>query len=107
MLLFILLPILSWTGKWGGSVIGLGAGSLLPYFLLHAALPFMLLGGIVGGVLGAIIGSIVQAGSRRSGGGFGGPFWTGGGFGGGGFGGGGGFSGGGGGFGGGGSSGRW
>jgi len=115
LMLFPLLPILSWTGKWGGTVLGAGAGALLPYFLLGAGFPALLIGGVVGGALGAFLGGLIQAGARahgRSGRrvtGFGGPFWGGfggGGFGGGGFGGGG-FSGGGGGFGGGGSSGSW
>ncbi len=113
VLLFPLLWILSATGKWGGGIIGAGAGILLPYTLISHSLPIMLAGGVVGGLLGIFMGALVRAGAKsgRGGGGFGGPFIPGGGggfggFGGGGFGGGG-FSGGGGGFGGGGSSGRW
>jgi len=115
LLLFPLLPILSWTGKWGGTVLGAGAGALLPYFLLGGGPIGLLFGGIAGGVLGAFLGGLIQASARNQshhrGRGFGGPFFPGGfgggGFGGGGFGGGGGFSGGGGGFGGGGASGSW
>jgi uncharacterized protein len=111
ILLFPLLWILSLTGKWGGGILGLGAGMLLPYTLIGHSLPLLLFGGIAGGLLGTFVGALVKAGSASghgSGGGFGGPFWGGGGFGGGGGGfGGGGFSGGGGGFGGGGSSGSW
>jgi uncharacterized protein len=118
LMLFFLVPVLSWTGKWGGGLLGTGAGALLPHFLLSGGLIPMLLGGAVGGAIGIVLGGLIQAGSGRSGvrrGGFGGPFWWGGGsgFGGGGFGGfgggggGGGFSGGGGSFGGGGSSGSW
>ncbi len=116
ILLFPLLWVLSLTGKWGGAILGAGAGALLPYTLISVGLPMLLLGGALGGVLGAFIGAAVKAGAKsgRGGSGFGGPFIGGfggsgggfGGFGGGGFGGGG-FSGGGGGFGGGGSSGRW
>jgi uncharacterized protein len=112
MMLFPLLWILSATGKWGGGILGAGAGMLLPYTLAGASLPFILLGGVVGSFLGGVLGAIVRAGAKSGGGtrGFGGPFFGGGGGfggfsgGGGGFGG---FSGGGGGFGGGGSSGRW
>ncbi len=117
LMLFPLLPILSWTGKWGGTVLGAGAGALLPYFLLHGGLMALLFGGLIGGALGAFLGGLIQASARNQShghwGGFGGPFFGGGGFGGGGFGrggfggGGGGFSGGGGGFGGGGASGSW
>jgi uncharacterized protein len=113
VMIFPLLWILSATGKWGGAIIGAGAGVLLPYTLIAHSLPLLLIGGAAGGVLGTFMGAIVRAGSKsgRGPGGFGGPFFPGGGFGGGGFGGGGfgggGFSGGGGGFGGGGSSGRW
>jgi uncharacterized protein len=119
--LFPLFWILSATGKWGGGIIGAGAGMLLPYTLLNAGLPFILSGGVLGGLLGIFLGTLAHA-ATKSGhrpGRFGGPtFWGGsGGFGGfsgggggfssgGGFGGGG-FSGGGGGFGGGGSSGSW
>lgn len=107
VLLFPLLWILSVTGKWGGGIIGAGAGMLLPYTLIGQSLVLALIGGVVGGLLGMVFGAMVRAGAR-SGGTRGGPFFWGGGFpgGGGGFGGGG-FSGGGGGFGGGGSSGRW
>jgi uncharacterized protein len=112
ILLFPLLWILSITGKWGGGILGAGAGALLPYSLIGHSLPLLLIGGAVGGLLGAFMGAAAKTGAKsgRGGGGFGGPFI--GGFGGGGgsfggFGGGGGFSGGGGGFGGGGSSGRW
>ena len=111
VLLFPLLWILSATGKWGGGIIGAGAGMLLPYTLISHSLAYLLIGGGVGAVLGMVLGAMVRAGSKsgRGPGGFGGPFfWGGGGGGFGGFGGGGGgFSGGGGGFGGGGSSGRW
>jgi uncharacterized protein len=119
LMLFFLVPVLSWTGKWGGGVLGTGAGALLPHFLLGGGMIPLLLGGAIGGALGMFLGSLIQAGAGRSGmgrGGFGGPFWWGGGgggsLGGGGFGGfggsgGGGFSGGGGSFGGGGSSGSW
>ena len=115
VMLFPLLWILSATGKWGGAIIGGGAGMLLPYTLISHSLPLILTGGVVGGVLGIFLGALIRAGAKsgRGPGGFGGPFipgggggFGGGGFGGGGFGGGG-FSGGGGGFGGGGSSGRW
>jgi uncharacterized protein len=118
-LIFLLAPmlwVLGSTGKWGGGILGGGAGAFLLYSLVGPALAAIAVGGLVGAVLGAILGGLVQAGSRstthRRGGGFGGPFFPGGfgggGFGGGGFGGGGGgFSGGGGGFGGGGASGRW
>jgi uncharacterized protein len=112
VMLFPLLWILSATGKWGGAVIGGGAGVLLPYTLISHSLPLLLIGGIAGGLLGTLLGAVISAGAKsgRGPGGFIGPF-IGGGFGGGGFGGGGfgggGFSGGGGGFGGGGSSGRW
>ena len=113
VMLFPLLWILSVTGKWGGAVLGAGAGALLPYTLFSQSLPLLLIGGVAGAVLGTFIGAMVRAGAKsgHGPGGFGGPFFGGGGFGGGGFGGGGfgggGFSGGGGGFGGGGSSGRW
>ncbi len=127
VMLFPLLWILSATGKWGGGIIGAGAGMLLQHTLLSHSLPLILIGGAVGGVLGIFLGALIRAGAKsgRGSGGFGGPFipggggfgggggggFGGGGFGGGGFGGGGfgggGFSGGGGGFGGGGSSGRW
>jgi uncharacterized protein len=112
VMLFPLLWILSATGKWGGGILGAGAGMLLPYTMISHSLPLLLIGGAVGGVLGVFVGALVRAGAKSGGGsgGFGGPFISGGGFGGfgrgGGFGGGG-FSGGGGGFGGGGSSGRW
>jgi uncharacterized protein len=121
-LLFPLLWLLAATGKWGGGVLGGGAGVYLIY-ALGLSLAFMLIGGLVGSILGGIVGAVVRAGSQSSQGGsrggFGGPFspggfgggfgsrgMGGGGFGGGGFGGGG-FGGGGGGFGGGGASGRW
>jgi uncharacterized protein len=111
VMLFPLLWILSATGKWGGGILGAGAGMLLPYTLISHSLIFLLIGGAVGGLLGVFMGALVRAGSQSGRGGprgFGGPFfWGGGGGFGGGFGGGGGFSGGGGGFGGGGSSGRW
>jgi uncharacterized protein len=114
--LFPLLWILSVTGKWGGGILGAGAGMLLPYTLFSAGLPLALGGGIVGGLLGIFMGALVRGAAKASGGsgrgGSGGPFfWGGGGLGGGGFSGGGGFgggfSGGGGSFGGGGSSGSW
>lgn len=114
VMLFPLLWLLSVTGKWGGGIIGTGAGVLLPYTLIGHSLPLLLVGGIAGALLGTIMGAAVHAGAKsgRGPGGFIGPFFGGGGgFGGGGFGGGGfgggGFSGGGGGFGGGGSSGQW
>jgi uncharacterized protein len=110
LLLFPVLPILSWTGKWGGAVLGTGAGALLPYFLFGAGLTPLLVGAVLGGAAGAVLGGLIQTGSRSQHGRHdaGGPFWPGGrGFGGGFGGGGGGFSGGGGGFGGGGSSGSW
>jgi uncharacterized protein len=116
VLLFPLFWILSSTGKWGGAIIGGGAGMLLPYTLLAHSLPLLLIGGVVGGGLGMLLGTLIRAGagSGQGRGGFGGPFIPGGGgfggfgSGGGGFGGGGGgFSGGGGSFGGGGSSGSW
>jgi uncharacterized protein len=111
VMLFPLLWILSATGKWGGGILGAGAGMLLPYTLLSHSLTLMLLGGAVGGLLGIFMGALVRAGSQSGRGprGIGGPsFWGGGGgFGSGGGFSGGGFSGGGGGFGGGGSSGGW
>ncbi len=116
VLLFPLFWILSATGKWGGGILGAGAGMLLPYTLISHGLISLLIGGVVGGVLGVFLGALVHAGAKsgRGPGSFGGPFFWGGGgggFGGGGFSGGGfgggGFSGGGGGFGGGGSSGSW
>jgi len=112
VLLFPLFWILSATGKWGGAIIGAGAGMLLPYTLISHSLLLLIIGGAAGGFLGLFMGALVRAGAKsgRGPGGFSGPFFGGGGFGGGGFSGGGGFggfSGGGGGFGGGGSSGRW
>jgi uncharacterized protein len=111
--LFPLLWILSLTGKWGGGILGAGAGMLLPFTLFSAGLPLALIGGAVGGFVGIFMGALVQGAAKASGGGgrggSGGPFFMGGGggfSGGGGFGGGG-FSGGGGSFGGGGSSGSW
>ena len=116
VMLFPLLWVLSATGKWGGGIIGAGAGALLPYTLISHSLPLLLFGGIAGGLVGIVLGAIIHAGAKSGGGpgGFIGPFIGGGfgggssrgsgGFGGGGFGG---FSGGGGGFGGGGSSGSW
>ncbi len=115
VMLFPLLWVLSATGKWGGGIIGAGAGVLLPYTLISHSLPLLLFGGIAGGLVGTVLGAIVHAGAKSGGGpggfigpfiggGFGGGGSRGGGFGGGGFGG---FSGGGGGFGGGGSSGSW
>ncbi len=122
-LIFLLVPLL-WlltaTGKWGGGILGGGAGMYLMRSLLGLSLVPMLIGGAIGSVFGIFLGALVKAGSRSSSGGrwggFGGPFFPGGfggggfgsrgGFGGGGFGGGG-FSGGGGGFGGGGASGSW
>jgi uncharacterized protein len=117
LLVFLLAPmlwLLSSTGKWGGGILGGGAGVYLIYALLGLGLAPMLIGGLIGSVLGVGIGALVKAGSRSSPGGrwggFGGPFFPGGfgggGMGGGGFGGGS-FSGGGGGFGGGGASGKW
>jgi uncharacterized protein len=120
-LLFFLIAPLMWilgsTGKWGGGVLGAGAGAYLIYAVLGYSLIPMIVAGIFGSVAGGFLGSLVQAGAHSPDdhhrGGFGGPFFPGGfgggGFGGGGFGGGGGggFSGGGGGFGGGGASGKW
>ncbi len=113
--LFPLLWILSVTGKWGGGILGAGAGLLLPYTLFHWGLPLALFGGAVGGFLGIFMGALIRGAAKSSGGSgtgsSGGPFFFGGG--GGGFSGGGGgfsgggFSGGGGSFGGGGSSGSW
>jgi uncharacterized protein len=108
LMMFPLFWILSSTGKWGGGIIGGGAGMLLPYTLIAHSLPLVLMGGVVGGALGMFMGSLIRAGARSGGrGGFGGPFIPGGGGFGGFGGGGGGFSGGGGSFGGGGSSGSW
>ena len=112
-LLFPLLWVLGSTGKWGGGVLGAGAGIYLVSSLVGTALVGTLIGGLVGGSIGAIVGALGRAGSRSTGsrtGGLGGPFFPGGGSWGGGGGGGfsgGGFSGGGGSFGGGGSSGSW
>jgi uncharacterized protein len=112
LLLFPLLAILGSTGKWGGGILGAGAGLFFAHSLFGAVLFGMLAGGGLGALIGAIVGTAVKAGVRSSGGksgGFGGPFISGGGgggFSGGGFSGGG-FSGGGGSFGGGGSSGSW
>lgn len=108
--LFPLLWILNLTGKWGGGILGAGAGMYLAHALVGTLIP-MFVGGAVGLLLGAVLGGAVRAASRAPGrsrwGGFGGPFYGGGGgFSGGGFSGGG-FSGGGGSFGGGGASGRW
>jgi uncharacterized protein len=114
ILLFPLLWILSITGKWGGGILGAGAGLLLPVTLFSWGLPLALLGGAIGGLLGGVMGALIRGAATSSGGsgsGSGGPFFWGGGGGGfsggggGGFGGG--FSGGGGSFGGGGSSGSW
>jgi uncharacterized protein len=110
ILLMPLLWILSFTGKWGGGILGAIAGVLLPYSLIGHYWMLSLVGGIFGGVIGVILGAIIRTGARSQsrGSGLGGPFfWGGGGFSGGGGGFGGGFSGGGGGFGGGGSSGSW
>ncbi len=115
-LLFPLLWVLGSTGKWGGGVLGAGAGMYLSHALFGMILAPFLIGGLIGALAGGVVGALVRAagtstGTRR--GGFGGPFFwgSGGGFGGGGFSGGGfgggGFSGGGGSFGGGGSSGSW
>ena len=113
-LLFPLLWFLGSTGKWGGGILGLGAGAYLAHSLAGFLLIPLMFGGIFGGLVGAVIGSLVSAAghssSYRRGGGRGIPFFFGGG---GGFSGGsggfsgGGFSGGGGSFGGGGSSGSW
>ncbi len=113
ILLFPLFWILSATGKWGGAILGAGAGFLLPLSLIGFSWIWTGLGVLFGSLIGLFVGSMVRAGSQtsnyRQSGGFGGPFFWGGGgggFSGGGFGGGG-FSGGGGSFGGGGSSGSW
>ena len=110
--LFIpLLWILNFTGKWGGGIMGMIVGFLLPVMLMGPDVIRSLIGAVIGAILGFVLGAIIKS-EPRSGrgdgpfigtGGFGGGFGRGG-FGGGGFGG---FSGGGGGFGGGGSSGRW
>jgi uncharacterized protein len=114
LLIFLLAPLL-WvlgsTGKWGGGILGGGAGMYLAYSLFGSTLMALLGGGLLGLFLGVLLGALVRAAgssttSHRRWGGFGGPFFPGGGFGGGGLGGGG-FGGGGGGFGGGGASGRW
>lgn len=115
ILFFPLVWILSYTGKWGGGILGAGAGALLPYTFFGSSLLLMLIGGAAGGLIGMALGTLVRRGSNTGSpwGGFGGPtfwgggggFWGGGSSGGGGFGGG--FSGGGGSFGGGGSSGSW
>jgi uncharacterized protein len=117
ILLFPLFWILSVAGKWGGAIIGTGAGMIFPFAFLTHSWPLLLIGGGIGGLAGIVMGSfLARSGSHLGGGsgGFGGPFIGGGGFfggggdsgGGGGFGGGD-FSGGGGGFGGGGSTGDW
>jgi uncharacterized protein len=117
-LIFLLVPLL-WvlgsTGKWGGGLLGAGAGAYLVYSLAGMVLVPLLIGGAVGAALGGVVGALVRAAGKSSatrGRSLGGPFFWGGGFGGGGFSGGGGgfgggFSGGGGSFGGGGSSGSW
>ncbi len=110
-LLFPLLWVLGSTGKWGGGLLGAGAGMYLSHSLAGMMLAPLLIGGAIGAGAGAVVGALVRAASRSQGtrrGGFGGPFFWGGGggFSGGGFSGGG-FSGGGGSFGGGGSSGSW
>jgi uncharacterized protein len=121
ILLFPLFWILSVAGKWGGAIIGAGAGVIFPFAFLTHSWPLLLIGGGIGGLAGVVMGSLLaHSGSRFGGGGFGGfggPFIGGGGGfsdGGGGFGGGdsggfsgGDFSGGGGSFGGGGSGGSW
>jgi uncharacterized protein len=113
MLLFPLFALLNAIGKWGGGIVGAGAGMLLPYSLFGAGWSLVLLGAVGGSILGVLLGAAVRAANKhipsRRGGGFGGPFFWGGGggFSGGGGIGGGGFSGGGGSFGGGGSSGSW
>jgi uncharacterized protein len=61
--LFPLLWILSVTGKWGGGILGAGAGMLLPYTLFSAGLPLALGGGIVGGLLGIFMGALVRGAS--------------------------------------------
>ncbi len=114
-IIIMLLPmfwVLSATGKWGGGLLGAGAGAFLGYSFMGPFMAALLTGGVLGGLAGLFLGALVRAGSRQPNrsrwGGFGGPFFPGGGggFSGGGFSGGG-FSGGGGGFGGGGSSGSW
>jgi uncharacterized protein len=113
ILLMPLLWILSFTGKWGGGILGAIAGAVLPYSFFGHSLVLALVGGLFGGVIGIFLGALIRAGTRSQSrkGSWGGPFYWGGGTGGGTFGGGGlsggGFSGGGGGFGGGGSSGSW
>jgi len=115
-LLFPLLWVLSSTGKWGGGLLGAGAGMFLSHSIAGMMLTPLLIGGAIGAGAGAVVGALVRAASQSQGtrrGGSGGPFFwgggggfSGGGFSGGGFSGGG-FSGGGGSFGGGGSSGSW
>jgi len=116
--IFLLLPllwVLSSTGKWGGGLLGAGAGAYLVYSLAGMVLVPLLIGAVIGAAAGGVVGALVRAAGRSSGArgrSPGGPFFWGGGFGGGGgFSGGGfsggGFSGGGGSFGGGGSSGSW
>ena len=129
IMLFPLFWLLSATGKWGGAIVGAGAGVLFPYAFISHGLTALLIGGAAGGILGVFMGGLLHAvaqSGRKGPGGFGGGAggagtggaggFLGGGFfggGGGGFSGGGGgfsgggFSGGGGGFGGGGSSGGW
>lgn len=81
--LFPLLWILSVTGKWGGGILGAGAGLLLPYTLLHWSLPVALFGGIAGGILGIFMGALVRGAASAAGGssrgGSSGPFFWGGG----------------------------
>ncbi|MFH1573100.1 MAG: TPM domain-containing protein [Acidobacteriota bacterium] len=111
MIIFLLVPLF-WTlralGRWGGAILGAGAGAYLAFSVSGGSLAALSGGALAGAVLGLVLGSLMRAagGGRR--GGFMGPIHFGGrsGLGGGGFSGGG-FSGGGGRFGGGGASGSW
>ena len=73
---FLFVPflwILSSAGRWGGGILGTGAGAYLAYALMGAALLPMLIGGALGGIVGIVLGSLIRAARRSSGrGGFGG-----------------------------------